>query len=310
MKRYGSMPLVDILIWTTSLICYRQMRYVTKLYCGKGDLKFLKDYKLDSLYDIVDDELFDNSDIIPQVDPVRFWSTRKIEAMHHQICVLKQPAVYSDTDIIMRQPFNLSGDALMWCPESNNQDRCTIYVPWRNLSKPEGYRMPDYVLQEKSAYNCGIWWFKNPDVFEEYRKEYYGFTIGNPCKIKLHKSRDDVKDLESNNNVWACNAEQRILKAVLSHRNQDVRCITPNKGNGWTKEAVHYFHYRVAWRYIDNDEYAPTPESIPMLNLTVKECMLRIKSYSQELYEFWNAKFPEWVSIDAKQKIWPIQKYL
>lgn len=37
--------------------------------------------------------------------------------MYYQLYVLNEPAIYTDIDIIMRQPFDLSGDVLVWSPE-------------------------------------------------------------------------------------------------------------------------------------------------------------------------------------------------
>lgn len=309
MKRYGSMPLTDILIWTTSLIRLKSMQYVTKLYCDKSSHEFLDKWHLRQLYDIIDDEFYEqDKEKIESVDSRYFWSTRKIEAMHHEL-ELGNDSIYSDTDIIMRKPFDLSGDFLCWCPEEGSIENNSIYVPWRNLSKPLGYMMPKWMLETKDAYNGGIWWFKNKDVYEEYRTEYYRFAVNNPCKIK-HTNRDDVSDLITNNNVWACNGEQRVLKAVLDHNNQEVKFIMDERKKGWSKDAVHFFHYRIAWRYLHDKVYDPAPDALPMLNLTIKECMLTVKAYNKSLHDFWLQYFSDYEKIDAKNKIWPIQEYI
>ena len=251
--------------------------------------------------------------MLDKIDNKHFWSTRKIEAMYHQLNVLEEPAIYTDVDIIMRQPFNLDCDCLVWSPEEWITNEGQVYVPWRNLSKPAGYMMPKYIIDTRDAYNCGVWYFKNKEIFNEYRKQYYSFCLNNPCKIKLHKSRgDDVKDLETNNSVWACNAEQRILKAVLTEYNQKVNCVMPLRGKGWSKQGVHFFFYRISWKYLNDKDWNPAPDALSMLNLTIYECLTSLKNFNQDFYNFWLNK--EWLKgffddFDAKEKKYPVKEY-
>ena len=310
-QRVKKLPETDILIWTVCLLRYKMFGYTTKLFCTKADIPFLKEWHLIELYDVIDTDLFENCPMLDKIDNKHFWSTRKIEAMYYQLFILEEPAVYTDVDIIMRMPFDLSHDALVWSPEAWNTNEGQVYVPWRNLSKPQGYRMPQYIIDTKDAYNCGVWYFKNRDVFKEYRDEYYGFCLNNPCKIK-HQNRDDVKDLETNNSVWACNAEQRILKGVLTHNNQDVACVMPNRCKGWSKQGVHFFFYRISWKYLNDKEWNPAPDALSMLNLTIYECLASLKSFNMNFYNFWLSR--PWLkgffeNFDAKEKEYPIKEY-
>ena len=311
-QRVKKLPEIDILIWTCCLIRYRAFGYTTKLYCTQKDIEFLKQWRLYDLYDEIDTTLFEDNEMLNRIDNSHFWSTRKIEAMYHQLNVLNEPVIYTDVDIIMRRPFDLSHDALVWSPEEWNTNEGQVYVPWRNLSKPVGYKMPKYILDTKDAYNCGVWWFRDKEVFNEYRRQYYAFCLDNPCKIKLHKKRgDEVEDLITNNSVWACNAEQRILKAVLTNANQDVACVMPERKKGWSIQGVHYFFYRISWKYLHDDEWAPAPDALPMLNLTVVECMLTIKDFDKGLFGFWNSRdiVRGWDEVDAKNKVWKLDRY-
>lgn len=309
-QRVKKLPEVDILIWTTCLIRYKMFGYTTKLFCTKTDIPFLKEWHLFELYDIIDVDLFENNLMLKSIDNTHFWSSRKIEAMYYQLNILEEPSIYTDVDIIMRKPFDTSKDVLVWSPEEWNTNEGQVYVPWRNLSKPKGYRMPQYIIDTKDAYNCGVWYFKNKEVFNEYRNQYYGFSINNPCEIK-HRNRDDVDDLITNNSVWACNAEQRILKAVLLHYNQDVAFVMPYKGRGWSKEGVHYFFYRISWQYLHSKEWLPAPDALAMLNLTIAECLGSIKQLSEEWYKFWldRSWMKDWDKADFKNKVYPIKEY-
>lgn len=312
-QRIKKLPEVDILIWTTCLMNYKKLGYTTKLFCTSNDIDFLKENHLFELYDIIDTDFFNNLKIDERVNLKYFWSTRKIEAVHYERCILDEEAIYSDVDIIMRSKFDLSKDGVVWCLEESSTNNNTIYVPWRNLSKPKGYQMPKYMLETKDAYNGGIWYFKNKDVFQQYYDEYYKFSINNPCEIKTHKSRgDDVSDLITNNDVWACNGEQRVLKAVMDHNKQNIAFVMNEREKGWSKQGVHFFFYRIAWRYLKDKEYKPVPDAIPMLNLTILECLSSIKHYNENIYTYWISK--PWLKnfekeIDIKNKIFPVKEY-
>lgn len=310
-QRIKKLPELDILIWATSLIRYKLLGYTTKLFCEEKDIEFLKGWHLLELYDIIDTELFKSNEMLDKIDNTHFWSTRKIEAMYHQLFILNEPAIYSDTDIIMRSHLDTAGDVLTWSPEEWNTNEGQVYVPWRNLSKPAGYIMPKWIIDTNDAYNCGIWYFKNKEVFKEYREEYYKFCLNNPCKIK-HKNRDDVEDLETNNAVWACNAEQRILKGVLTHQNQDVRFVMSERKKGWSKQGVHFFFYRISWKYLNDKNWLPAPDALSMLNLTVYECLKTIKNFDTRLYRFYSNL--SWIKdaeqiLDKDKKATPIKDY-
>lgn len=290
-KRYATMPETDILIWCASLIKYKNFGYTTKLFCLEEDIPFLKQYHLYELYDQIDTTLLKDNEQLAKIDESIFWSSRKIEAMYHQLFTLNEPAIYVDTDIIMRVPYNLSHDVLVWSPEprivkflpNGEVDwSCTIYPSWKFLSKPEDYRMEEYIQQTPDAYNCGVWFFKDREVFKKYREEYYKFCIGNPGKIK------HVKKNFFNNAIFPCNAEQRILKAVLTHEEQDVGFVMPQKAKGICNDGCHYFWYRVGWRQMNKKGVQPTEDILSVLNWTLMECLFTLKTYPQ-IYEFYSS---------------------
>ena len=289
-KRYNDMPETDIIIWCASLIRYKGFGYKTKIFCLESDLEFLKHYHLFELYDEIDTTLLKDNEQLSKIDESIFWSSRKIEAMYHQLFTLNEPSIYVDTDILMRKPYDLSGDCLVWSPETRiivelpNGEidwTKTIYPSWKFLSKPEGYVMPDYIKQTPDAYNCGVWFFKNKEVFKKYREEYYKFCIGNPGIIKHSKNK------VFNNAMFPCNAEQRILKAVLTEENQKVNCVMPIKAKGLCEKGMHYFWYRVSWRKMKEKNVVPTQDSLSVLNYTLIECMMTLKRYNY-IYEFYS----------------------
>ena len=274
-------PKIDILIWMASLVMYKSFGYRTKLYCTEEDIGFLKDNRLYGLYDEIDTQTLatEAKEALSKVDGKRFWSTRKFECMRHEWLVLgNRDSVYSDTDVLMKKSFDLSGDALAWSPEERKKK--TIYVPWGDLSSPPGYDMPEYIRKTDDAYNCGVLWFKEPDVFRRWYEAYHAWADGNPCLIS-----PDIKD--GHNNLFACNGEQRILKAVLDDAKADVRCVMPVSGRGLSEAGDHWYWYRVVWRLLSEagkwPEATEEDEALCMLNYAALESLEAVGEYDGAL---------------------------
>lgn len=285
----------EILIWATGLLKYKSFGYKTKLYCTEEEIPFLKEWGLYDLYDEIDSTFF-NSWIcnLGQVNEERFWSTRKIEALYHELIQLenKEPVIYSDTDIIMEKPFNIEDqDCLFWSPEHWEDDvEGNVYVNWDILSKPMGYELPEYLKKVMDAYNCGILYFRDPKVFEEYRAEYFTFVIGNPCELIPQEGMDyDYEDLKKRNNVWACNAEQRILRGVIEQLGLKPAFVMDTKKDGVCENGIHYFIYRMCWKELDKYFFPPV-RWLEVLNDTVRNSLQFMHDNYPEKYEFWNSR--------------------
>ena len=296
MSRYKTIPEADILVWAAALAVYKSFGYTLKLYCLDSDIDFLKQYHLYELYDIIDTEYLKNNKQLEKIDNKLFWSSRKIEAMYHELFDLNEEAIYTDVDILMKVPFDISNcDALVWSPEPRNAVLTakgidwtkTIYVAWKFLSKPKDYKMPKYILDMPDAYNCGVWYFKNKEVFLEFRKQYYDFCIGNPGKlIGLEDTLYALEGTIAKNAIFPCNAEQRILKAVLTEYKQNVKTIMPYKGVGLCKEGYHLFWYRSNWQFIEKNPKLLTPESLRNLNGFIFESLQALAALNRPVYEF------------------------
>lgn len=279
-----SLPDIDILMWLTSLIQYKNLGYRLKLYCLPSDIQFLKDEHLYGLYDEIDTEFFVRNTVLDKINGEKFWSSRKIEAIHHELCELKSGAIYSDTDILMFKPLDLNCDALVWSPELVYNKQKTIYVSWDNISKPKDYVMPQYIKDCSDAYNCGILWFKDPEIFKEYRQQYLDFVLDNPCELKNTPEYD--------NNIFACNAEQRILKAVLTKKEANVGKIMPEKRFGLSMNGNHYYWFRTCWRYnpvlnlnfVDSSGYQQVVEAYKVMNNFIDMALKIIGVYSNVIY--------------------------
>jgi hypothetical protein len=145
--------------------------------------------------------------------------------------------------------------------------------------------MPEFIKKEKDAYNCGIMWFKDPDLYKFYREQYLRFALNNPCEIK------DVP--EYGNNLFACNGEQRILKACLTQKKAKIGMIMPEKKFGLSTNGNHYYWFRAAWRmsgefdlnYKKNPNYDRLLGCFRCLNDLVDMCFKIIGVYNITLYK-------------------------
>lgn len=278
-------PKIDILIWLASLVMYKSFRYRTKLYCTEGDIGFLKDNRLYDLYDEIDTQTLatEAKEALSKVDGKRFWSTRKLECMRHEWLVLgNADSVYSDVDVVMKRPFSLEGiDALTWSPEVHKQ--VSIYIDWSLMTSPAGYERPKWLAKCDDAYNCGVVWFRDKGAFMEWYREYHRWADGNMCFIS-----PDATDQQ--NNLFACNGEQRILKAVLDHRGAKVGCVMDPQGKGLCEAGSHWYWYRVIWRMAQKAnawDSAPKPEqneALAMLNLAALECLSALREHAPSLH--------------------------
>ena len=278
-------PKIDILIWLAGLVMYKSFGYRTKLYCTEEDIGFLKDNRLYDLYDEIDTQTLatEAKEALSKVDGKRFWSTRKLECMRHEWLVLgNADSVYSDVDVVMRKPFSLEGiDALTWSPEVHK--KVSIYIDWSLMTSPAGYERPEWMAKCDDAYNCGVVWFRDKEMFEEWYREYHRWADGNMCFVS-----PDVTDQQ--NNLFACNGEQRILKAVLDHRGAKVGCVMDPQGKGLCEDGSHWYWFRVIWRMAQKAnawDSTPNPEqneAVAMLNLATLECLGALREHAPSLH--------------------------
>lgn len=240
-KRIASLPITDILIWYVGLKQLKSVGHTIKLYCEEKDLPFLERWGLLRFYDEIDTSFLPSSELIKRVDGRNFWSIRKIECIGHEFETSDEPFIYSDTDVVMNVELRPTGDLMVWSPENDSP----IYVDWAVFSTPKGYSMPDFVKEADQAFNCGILYFANEDIFRFYRTQYISFVYDNPCIM------DSPFSAETQKNMWACNAEQRILYAVARYLSLDVCCIMPRQEKGVCRLGTHYYYLREGWRQLN-----------------------------------------------------------
>lgn len=243
-KKVKNIPQVDILLWAASICAYKNLGYKVKLYCAEGDLEFLYENHLYELYDEVDSNLLTNNEQLARVNEDVFWACRKIEAIWNEFD-LGEEFFYSDNDILMFNPINFNYDLVVWSPE-NHASSGSIYIDWQYLGKPKDYILPEWLVSVNDAYNCGILYFRNKELYADYRNEFYKYVIGNDGVVDFAGERrlNDYNVI----NVQMCNAEQRILKGWAHHYNLSVGMIMNSKSRGLCPYGHHYFWYRAAWR--------------------------------------------------------------
>lgn len=230
----GTLPEIDLLVWKASLAIYKEFGYQTKLYCKSEDIPYLKHHNLLEMYDEINTEIFDNH-LNPKVNEKYFWSYRKMEALRNEFNTSKD-SIYSDTDILMFKPFQLPKQALFWCKEEDTD----VYMDWNNLSKPKDYTLPNHIKETKSAYNCGIIWIQNTQIINEWYEEYMKFAMDNPCKLTVP---------DTQNNVFACNSEQRMLTAVCEKYNIEPDFLATAGDLGLNENGIHLYVYKIFWKY-------------------------------------------------------------
>lgn len=253
-QKHTSLSSFDILIWYVSLLHAKKLGYQTKLYCEEKDFRFLKDWGLFDLYDEIDSSFISSSPVLATINNTCFWSSRKLECIGHEFEVSSEPFLYTDVDVILDRPLPLDYDLLAWCPE----DRPNLYLPWKHFSTPAGYEMPSFlqkVDKVSKALNCGVLYFRTKEMFDLYHKAYLSFTLNNPCQfIDLPADSEGQR-----RDLWACNAEQRILYALVEDRDWNAGCCTFDMDLGLSDVGTHYFSFRTVWRGLF-DEKAPLTE--------------------------------------------------
>ena len=254
-KHIKEFPITDILVWYIGLLKLRALGNTIKLYCEKKDFEFLKYWGLFDLYDEIDDSFLSSNELVNSeiINGTNFWSKRKIECIKNEFDVANEPFVYMDTDIILNVPFKIDSeiDLIAWSPETQEK----IYIPWNHLSIPNGYKMPKYIYQTEGAYNCGILYFRTKQQFLEYRRQYLNYTMNNPCETRGVTAWE-----ETIRNIWACNAEQRILKAVAEHNNWNVQLIMDKQAPGACEFGIHYYYMRGFWRLLPLEDFLKSEE--------------------------------------------------
>lgn len=280
------LPKVDVLIWIAGLLKYRSFGYRTKLYCTKNDIQFLKEKGLYDLYDEIDDEFLEGKakEALSRLNGKRFWSARKLECLYHEWVDLgNRDSIYSDTDVTMNVPFDLNGkDLLVWSPEIHKQ--VSIYVPWDMLTSPYGYERPEFISNCDDAFNCGVIWFRDFELFKRWYAEYHRWADGNPCMIS-----PDIVD--GNNNIFACNGEQRILKAVADDAGIKVGFVMNPQNKGICDSGSHWYWYRVIWRLCQkqgawcNEGHESESEPLVSLNIAILNCLKTIKELNPGLFD-------------------------
>lgn len=277
-KHYHKIPVIDILIWICGLLSLKSLGHKLKLYCKTTDIEFLKEFCLYNLYDEIDTDFLDNYKTV--VDETNFWSFRKLACIENEFKINSEEFIYSDTDVVMATPLICPYDILVWGLEPADG----VYIPLETLSTPENYTYPEWFLNTLGAYNCGVLAFKNKAIFDKYLAEYLSFTINNPCILKLDDNYTQLLSPQEIRSIWACNAEQKLLKGLAEYLNLKVAAITSNPHEWLSTSGVHYYILRYNWREYEANKTKLTDTQIELLfkqlTVTAKTCL---ETFSPEL---------------------------
>ena len=101
----------------------------------------------------------------------------------------------------------------------------------------------------------------------------FNFTLNNPCILDESIKATDLEKRA----IWACNAEQRILKGIIDNLDLEPTAITISPHAHTSEEGIHYYIWRHAWRSLLEwpDQYFEDERAfaISMLNQTIIGCL-------------------------------------
>lgn len=268
-QHYAKLSEVDLLAWLMSLINYKILGYKTKLYCFPEDIEFLAKTPILNYYDEIDKETLVNDKSKTLINEEHFWFWRKIVAIENEY-KLGHEFFYSDTDVvIMEKPDFSDCDLYVWWFEDRDPENWTrlpsVYIDWDRLSKPKHYKMPEYIKNTgRDNYNCGVLWFKEESIFKKWKEEMLAFMVDNPCEIY-----GEIPEFKPA--IWACNAEQRILKGVANYLNLKVKAFDEAIYTcGVTPKGIHLYYWKYSWRCLKqalekSGNWWSMPERLPII---------------------------------------------
>lgn len=270
-KHITQFPIFDIMIWIAGVNQLKKLGYTTKLYCEERDLDWLQQWHLLDLYDDIDTQVLAsiNWDGIQQD---KFWSVRKLYCINHEMS-LTAPTdfFYMDTDIILFQALSFSDphngtpcDLFIWSPDPENKN--SIYCDLQYLSTPPGYSMPTWFKETTTAFNCGILYFRTREMWQTYFQEYVRFVVNNPCAFVYVVPKTDSE--ETLRNIWACNAEQRLLAGLARHNHWYLGAVMRESGQGFCAAGTHFYIIRGLWRQQRRGRFDESPQTDSELSHT------------------------------------------
>ena len=262
-QKFTKLKDMDVAIWYMGCLCYKALGYKLKLYCTEEDIPFLFENHLLRFYDEIDTLTFVNSDILnsSRINHEAFWFLRKVAAMNNEFEVANEPFVYSDTDIFIFEPIDISDcDVLVWCNEKVDHLKIKstdMYCEWKYLSTPKNYVMPKYIKKTTvDNYNTGLLYFKDKNMYRQYVKDMLDFIIDNPCECTKPEVISICEGLNDKlcAKVFSMNAEQRILKGVCNHNKLKVNVFDENGlwKAGISEKGSHYFLLKPVWSSLKN----------------------------------------------------------
>lgn len=272
--------LIETLIWVASVIQNKNLGYQTRLYCKSDEITKLKKYHIYELYDYIDTKTFDKNKKLKIINK-NFWSTRKIEAINKEIKKTKN-SIYMDTDIILFKPIEKK-DCVVWACE---QDR-KMYQDINCLSMPKKYKFKHKDINY--AYNMGIVYLNNKKIWKKYYKEYYKFSLNNPCKILNEDYLSFV------NNIFACNAEQKLFAIILKEQNIIPNLFCIEEKNSVNNLGCHFYLFKQLWKNLIFLPYKNENRKllVKFLNDVIQYCLKIIKNYDETIFNFYKNIFKE-----------------
>lgn len=213
---------LNICLWILSVLQWKRFGHTPVLYTDKETLKDLRYYGVDKLYKEINTTVLTNKQITKEIDFSVCWSMAKILAYHHELTVLNNNVIISDTDLIPLKHFKPSS-SYVWSEENYSN----TYIPKQELDLCWKKDLPKWITTKRLGYNAGLVFIKNAN----YAKEY--------CETVIEYSkRENIRKTDFG--FLMVNLEQRFLYEYLKYKNIKPKTLT-NQGQRFTKEAIHLF---------------------------------------------------------------------
>lgn len=223
-----------LLVWALSAIKWKQFGNDMIMYTDKETLNNMKKFGLDTLYDEINTDLFENGSICKNINFDYFWAMPKILSLHYETYHLGNNVLVSDQDVVPTSDFSRlydMCDVLVWSNKEYVEDK-RLYPNLDKLSLPEDYKLPEWFTGKTQPLNTGVIHFRKKEDAIEYCDEVIKYVSNN---------KNDKNNVRA---ITMCNAEQRMIGEFLNHKDYSYMTVQPVNEGLFNKNAFHVHGYK------------------------------------------------------------------
>ena len=230
----------NLLVWILSVLKWKELGNEVVLYADNKTLEDLKEFGIDTLYDEVNTDLLENSNLCDNIDFYYFWAMPKIISLYHETKELGNNVLVSDQDVVptsdVSRLYNLA-NVLVWSNKEFYENE-HLYPKLDCLSLPNNYCLPTWFSGKTKPLNTGVIHFRKKEDAVEYCNEVFKYVINNKNQKKNSKA------------VAMCNAEQRMIGEFLRNKRYTYATLQPANEGLFNRNAFHTHGYK---NIVNND---------------------------------------------------------